>query len=252
MTPIVLDRVSFAYEHGRPAIDDLTWEAEKGSFQLLLGPNGSGKSTLLNLLNGIHVPQKGMILINGRNLAAGFAKQIAGDVSVTFQNPGDQLFASTVIEEASFAPRNLRRSEPTERSVEALRLFGLESVVSRHPYDLLPAQRKLLTLASAVASGASILAFDEPSAGLSQPERGILLAALRSLRREGFTMVIASHDAELFLPHADRVLVLANGRKAFSDNANALLAAEEELRRHGIRFQDTLRLKRILSSSVRV
>lgn len=243
---IEFKRVSYAYPGNPPALEDISFQVGEGEFLLIIGHNGAGKSTLLKLLNGINKPTTGTVSIAGCDTQKHPISLLARHVSVTFQNPADQLFASTVRKEVQFAPKNFNRPETTTLVDEALAFFNLLSIASHHPYDLPLAQRKLLTIASAVAAGTSFLAFDEPSAGLSQIEHSLLDTALKALmaRKKGFLVV--SHDFELFLPYATRVMVLSRGRLIFDGNSDEILRQEHKLRMAGLQLPITLRLKKML------
>jgi energy-coupling factor transporter ATP-binding protein EcfA2 len=237
--------VCFRYQVDHEVITDLSFVLEPGAFLLVIGQNGVGKSTLLKLMNGILKPSSGQVLIGGLNTATHPTSRLAAEICVTFQNPADQIFASSVRKEVEFAPRNLRRPEIDALVSHALSLCSLDSVSSHHPYDLPAPQRRLLTVASAIASGSPFLAFDEPSAGLSQIERVVLEKLLTELRRDRRGFIIVSHDLGLFLRYASQVLVLSAGRNIFFGRPEELLEQEGYLRKAGLKLPLPLRLKRI-------
>jgi energy-coupling factor transport system ATP-binding protein len=246
---IEVHNLSFSYSMDRYVLKAVTLTARPGEFLLIVGKNGVGKSTLLKLLNGILKPTSGRVLINGLDTREHPVALLAGKICVTFQNPADQIFAPTVSEEVAFAPRNLKRTNPESIAEKALRLCGLEHRKSSHPYDLPPAERKLLTVASAVASDAPYLAFDEPSAGLSYIERNLLEHIIQSLLTEGKGLIVVSHDLPLFFKCAARVVVLENGSVSFSGHVQELIEREGILRRAGLRLPLPVRAKRILGVS---
>jgi energy-coupling factor transport system ATP-binding protein len=184
-----------------------------------------------------------MIEVNGRDTSLSPTAEMARSVCVTFQHPEDQIFSSTVLKEVTFGPANLRRPDPESLARRALALLGLEQLRTRHPYDLQPAERKLLTIASAVASDAPILAFDEPTVRLSQPERIILHRAFRTLQREGRTLLLVSHDLEFCLPLASQLLILSAGRCVFVGAAAEIWSRQSELRRAGVRIPLPVRIR---------
>ncbi len=243
---IQFEEVTYGYTSDFPAVQDVSFQLLSGSFLLLLGHNGAGKSTLLKLLNGILKPTHGKILVNGLDTSVTPTAQLARHVAVTFQNPGDQLFASTVKQEVEFGPKNLRRADTHELVEEALRLFHLSNLKSTHPYDLAPAQRKLLAAASAVATDAPILAFDEPSTGLSQTERKILCEAITHLTNQSRTFIVVSHDLDLFLPLTKQVIVLSSRRTIFDGQPDELVKKPRILRAAGLRLPTVMRLGKIL------
>lgn len=208
---IRLNDVNFGYSREGMTLHGVTLTVEPGDFVLLIGPNGAGKSTLLKLLNGILKPASGIVSVDDLDTRTTTIPVLASHIAVTFQNPEDQIFASTIRDEILFGPTILRRPNPTRLANEAIELFQFGNVSARHPYDLSSAHRKLLTLASAVATDSPILAFDEPTASLSQPERNILLQALRELKRRKRTLLMVSHDLQFFVAEASKLMVLNEG-----------------------------------------
>ena len=240
---IHFDNVRFRYDAGIDVFKGLRIGIEAGSCVLIVGRNGAGKSTLLKLLNGILRPSEGTVIVNGLDTHDHPTSRLAADVSVTFQNPSHQLFASTVLREAEFAPRNLGKEQPRKLAVDALRLFQLDGQAQIHPYDLSLARRKLLAIASASASDTHVLAFDEPSVNLSRPEQRILLDALDNLKNRNKTLLIVSHDLQLFLPLCTHVLILREGSVSFFDSPEALVRNQTLLRRSGVRLPLVHRLR---------
>ncbi|HCA81821.1 MAG TPA: hypothetical protein DEP53_18985 [Bacteroidetes bacterium] len=238
--------VSFEYESSRPLLRNLSFQAGPSEFLLIVGQNGVGKSTLLKLCNGILKPAAGRVLLGQMNTAEHRTSLLAREICVTFQNPADQIFAPTVAQEVEFAPQNLKRANPAGLAMQAMALCGLDTVATRHPYDLPPAQRKLLTVASAVASAAPLLAFDEPSAGLSQLEQKGLEKLLASLRLENRGLIVVSHDLSLFLRYATKLLVLRQNETLYYGEPQWLVANERVLRKAGLRLPIPDRVSRML------
>ncbi|MBI3578638.1 MAG: ABC transporter ATP-binding protein [Ignavibacteriales bacterium] len=243
---IEFQHVSFAYGENPPALEDISFQVGEGEFLLIIGHNGAGKSTLLKLLNGINKPSNGTVSVAGHDTRKHPTSFLAQYIAVTFQNPADQLFASSVRKEIEFAPHNLKRKDVHQLVEEALSLFKLDAIASLHPYDLPLAQRKVLTIASSVAAGTSFLAFDEPSAGLSQLENSLLDTALKTLMAQKRGFLVVSHDFELFLPYATRIIVLSQSKLIFDGNSNEVLRQENKLRSAGLKLPTTLRVKKLL------
>ncbi|MEX2116319.1 MAG: ABC transporter ATP-binding protein [Bacteroidota bacterium] len=240
---ITFQSAGFSYPGGAPALRNISLEVPAGDFLLVTGHNGAGKSTLLRLLNGMLKPDTGCILVDGFDTRSTPVSRLAAIVSVTFQHPGDQIFASTVLDEVRFGPRHLRHPDPGRACSDALSLLGLEAFSSWHPYDLSAAHRKLLTVASAVATGAPFLAFDEPTVHLSQPERVILANALRHLVKAGRSFVIISHDLEFFLPITKRILLLRAGEVSFLGDRRDIDRYATLARKSGVRLPYSFRLR---------
>ncbi len=242
---IAIEHVAFGYSKGNAVLHDLNLAIREGEFVLIVGPNGAGKSTLLKLLNGILRPDAGDVVIDGFNTRRTPTSELASHISVTFQNPADQLFASTVKQEVLFGPQILRRPNPALLTERSLAMFELDEFASKHPYDLSLAHRKLLTAASAVATDAPILAFDEPSAFLSQPERLTLLHALQEISHQGRTIIAVSHDLDLFLPVVSKLVVLSRGGIRHIGQPDDLLSDPRIARQAEIKVPLPLRLQRL-------
>ncbi len=232
-----ISSVSFTYPGcTASALHAIDLSAPPGSCLLILGHNGAGKSTLLKLLNGLLQPTSGSIRVNGLRTSEHPVSVLAGHVAVTFQRAADQIFRHTVIDEVQYGPHNLRRADPDRSAAHALELFGLLAHRTTHPYDLHPSYRKLLTLASAVAMETPVLAFDEPTAGLSYGQRRTALTAFQQLRDRGRTLVVATHDVETLLPLATQVLVLNKGGVMVAGPPQELRLYQTQVRAAGVRF----------------
>ncbi|MGH2568870.1 MAG: energy-coupling factor ABC transporter ATP-binding protein [Bacteroidota bacterium] len=243
-----LEQVCFKYPSGTVALENISFRGAAGELLLILGHNGAGKSTLLKLLNGIQKPVSGKVMISGLDTREHTTADLARKVAVTFQNPGDQIFASTVEREVAFGPESLKRLDSMALVESSLRLFNLEKQRTMHPYDLPPSQRKLVTIASAAAMGSSLLAFDEPSAGLSIPERNILAQGFRKLAEHADRLLlVVSHDLDLFLPLASRVLMLDRGSLVFYGMPGLILEQPSILRTYRLKLPLSMRLKQLLA-----
>ena len=239
---IAIHNVDFRYSEEKPTLQSLNLEIADGEFVLLTGQNGAGKSTILKLLNGILKPATGSIIIDGLDTHLTKTSVLASHIAVTFQNPGDQIFASTVRKEILYGPTILRRPNSGALADHALELFHLGEFATRHPYDLSLAHRKLLTLASAVSSDAPILAFDEPTASLSQPERITFLNALNDIKRQHRTLLVVSHDLDFFLSKATKLVVLRNGAIFHVGQPVDLIANPQLVKDSGLTLPLALRL----------
>lgn len=243
---IEFQHVHFSYSAEMPVLQDVSLQICEGEIVLVAGHNGAGKSTFLKLLNGLLKPASGNVIVAERDTRSASTSELAQCVAVTFQNPSDQIFAPTVWKEVAFGPKNLKRPDVQRQVSDSLSLFHLDHKQDHHPYDLPPAGRKLLTIASAVATGATFLAFDEPTAGLSQSERTVLISAMEVLRQQNRTLIVVSHDLGFFLPLCSQMMILSRGRLLFFGDTRELSGRERILRSAGLRFPATLRLKKLL------
>lgn len=194
----------------REVICDASFEARQGEIVALVGANGSGKTTLLRGAAGFIKPARGKFDVS----VGGQATASAG-WSMLPQNASSFLFAETVEQEIA-----LSKAQP---ALAGLEQFGLAGFLARHPRDLSAGQRQLLALLIANARQPALLLLDEPTRGLSQPQRAWLGAYLRQRAADGAALVMASHDLHFCASLADRVLQISEGRVSEIEK-NALLA----------------------------
>ena len=193
-------------------------DAALGARQVVavLGPNGSGKTTLFRTAMNLVRPDAGRVLIDGTDARDTPIADLARSIGYVFQSPSQMLFARTVREELLFGPRNLglELSDPDAVAMEALRRTGLAEetgILDRPPMTLSFGQQKRLALAIGLALRPRTLILDEPSAGQDYRTAEAFMAAVAAIPDlEGLYFV--THDVDLALTHADRILVLRDGR----------------------------------------
>jgi len=175
----------------------------------VVGGNGSGKSTFARLLNGLLVPERGRVLVDGRDTRTD-ARAVRRQVGFVFQNPDHQIVLPTVEEDLAFGLKNLRlpAADIAARVTAALRQHDLEAL-RHHPAHLLSGgQKQLLALASVLVMEPRYIVFDEPTTLLDLRHKRQLAQAIRALPQ---TAIVVTHDLEL-LHDFDRVLVFDAGR----------------------------------------
>ena len=233
-------RVTFGRQ---PALAGVSFVAGRGEFVLLTGPSGSGKSTLLRCLNGL-IPHAVPAAFSGRVLVGGLDTRehdvpgLARKVGFVFQNPETQLFNLTVHDEVRFAPRNagLAESQVEAQARWALAAAGIAHLESRPVAALSGGEKQLVAIASVLALRPSILVLDEPTAHLDVPGARAVLNTLDGLRREeGTTIVLGEHRTGTPGRHADRLLVLDDGRVVADGPVRAVLQERDLVYRLGIR-----------------
>ena len=199
---------------GVRALDGVDLVIRPGERVVLVGQNGSGKTTLVRHLNGLLRPTEGRVLLDGADAGGMTVAQLAASVGLVFQDPGRQIFASSVRGEVEFGPRNLGRSGPELRDAvdDALAATGLGGEQRTNPYDLGQSRRKLLALASVLAMRTPVLVLDEPTTG--QDARGVerVRAIVESAASAGRTVIAISHDMRFAAEVFERVVVMRGGR----------------------------------------
>jgi energy-coupling factor transport system ATP-binding protein len=208
-----------------------------GEFVALIGPNGSGKSTLARHFNGLLVPTAGEVRVGGlltsdpHNLRA-----VRQQVGMVFQNPDNQLVASTVEEDVAFGPENL--ALPPEdiraRVDEALDIVGLLDYRTHPPHMLSGGQKQLVAIAGALATRPACIVFDEPTSMLDPPGRRKVLETIRRLNAaEGMTVVLITQSMDE-AALARRALVMHAGRIAMDGPPAEIFEQAEQLRALGL------------------
>jgi cobalt/nickel transport system ATP-binding protein len=198
VTVLRLDRVSFGYPTGERVLRGLDLSVGAGRRLAVVGANGAGKTTLLLHLNGILRPTGGRVLWNGAPVAYDrrFLDGWRRTVGMVLQNPDDQLFSASVLEDSSFGPLNLGLSEA---AAEAAALAGLEAMdirrlAGRATHDLSFGEKKRAAIAGVLAARPQVVLLDEPTSGLDIRAKAALMALLDGLHRAGTTLVMATHD----------------------------------------------------------
>jgi biotin transport system ATP-binding protein len=188
----------------------------------VVGGNGSGKSTFARLLNGLLVPERGQVLVEGLDTRKD-ARAIRRKVGFVFQNPDNQIVLPTVEEDLAFGLKNLKlpRADISARVTAMLRRYGLEDF-RHHPAHLLSGgQKQLLALSSVLVMEPRYIVFDEPTTLLDLRNKRRFAQAIHELPQ---TAIVVSHDLEL-LRDFDRVLVFEAGRVVVDDVPSVALDA---------------------------
>ncbi|SIS85875.1 energy-coupling factor ABC transporter ATP-binding protein [Phaeovulum vinaykumarii] len=217
MSPVLeLAGIHFAYP-GRPAVlTGASLRVGAGDRIALVGPNGSGKSTLLRIAVGLLRPSAGQVTGFGRpRVTETDFQDLRRDVGLVFQDPDDQLFCPTVIEDVAFGPRNLGqgRAEALATSETVLREMDLMHLRDRVTHHLSGGEKRLVTLATVLAMRPRVLLLDEPTNALDPENAARLLAILRGLDQ---ALVMVSHDAAFRAQLDLREVHLRAGRLAES------------------------------------
>lgn len=222
-TPLVkFDNVSYWYEPEKPVLRDINFSVYPGDVIAILGPNGVGKTTLVKHAIGLLKPRKGQVIVNGQDSKKVSVAQIAQTLGYVFQSPSHMLFAPTVSEELAFGPRNLKFDENriSENIKAALELVDLTDKADTPPLALSFGQQKRVTIAAVVAMSSRILVMDEPTAGQDFRHYTDFMDAIMHPKAgspwsDAFESVIfITHDLDLALSYANRLVLVSNGQLA--------------------------------------
>ncbi|GAB3603111.1 ABC transporter ATP-binding protein [Microbacterium aureliae] len=222
---------------GRNVLDDVGFTVTRGEIAAVVGANGAGKTTLLQAVGGVRRPPRGSVRIAGRDVSRLPERALADTVGFVFQNPEHQFIAHTVFDELAHGLRlrHVPDAQVRRRTTELLERFGLDGAAHRHPFTLSGGQKRRLSVATALVTGAEILLLDEPTFGQDRERAEELLALLHELNDSGTTIVLVTHDMQLVADHADRVIVLTDGRIDGDGGVREVLADDALLDRAGLR-----------------
>jgi energy-coupling factor transport system ATP-binding protein len=207
------EEVGFSYEKDTEVLHGINLDIRRGDVIAILGPNGAGKTTFVKHAIGLLKPKTGRVLVEGRDTRDTTVAQIASTLGYVFQSPSHMLFAPTVYEELAFGPKNLKHpKEQIEKEVkEALKIVNLADKEKEPPLALSFGQQKRVSIAAILAMRSRILVMDEPTAGQDYLNYMNFMDSI--LRMPGFEAILfITHDVDLAVIYANRVILVANGR----------------------------------------
>lgn len=195
-------------------LHDVNLEVKEKEVVVIIGPSGSGKSTILRCLNHLEVPSGGKITIDGIVLEEGAnLNAIRREVGMVFQR--FNLFPNmSVLENIMLAPMQVRGKTKEEAKAKAMALLkrvGLENKADSMPDELSGGQQQRVAIARALAMNPQVLLFDEPTSALDPEMVKEVLDVMKSLAREGMTMVVVTHEMGFAKEVGDRVLFVDKG-----------------------------------------
>ena len=206
----------FYAPHEIKALTDVTVKIDAGEVVVVIGPSGSGKSTFLRCLNHLETADHGRILIEGVDILDHNTNidEIRAEVGMVFQS--FNLFPhKTVKENVSLAQRVVRKrstQEAKQRTETLLAKVGIEEKANVYPDQLSGGQQQRVAIARALAMDPKIMLFDEPTSALDPEMIGEVLDVMKTLAREGMTMVVVTHEMGFAREVADRVIFMDAGR----------------------------------------
>jgi len=211
MAPLIeVSGLRFRYEDGAVALAGVDFHLDAGETVALFGANGSGKTTFVLHLNGL-LAGSGSVRVGGREVTGNNLAEIRRLVGLVFQDPDEQLFMPTVIEDVAFGPLNLglEPAEAVERSRDALEQVGMIDVAGRAPYHLSAGEKRRVAIAGVLAMRPEILVLDEPTTWLDPPGRRHLLELLLRLPQ---AKIVVTHDTRFARAIATRAVFFERGR----------------------------------------
>jgi len=235
--------LSYGYPSAeRPALSDVSVSIPAGEHVAIVGPNGAGKSTLLLHLNGILAGSAGSLSIGGLGVLPENLGEIRRRVGLVFQDPDDQLFMPTLLEDVAFGPlcHGATSVDAEARARRALESVGLSHVDPYRPaHHLSGGEKRRAALATVLSMDPGVLALDEPSAALDGRGRRQIADILRARPQ---TLLVVTHDVEFAAAICSRMILIDEGRLIFDGQTSELLDDTKLLAAHGLELTSWLRL----------
>jgi len=219
---------------GLVALDDVSFTIKRGEILGLIGPNGAGKTTCFNAMTGVYKPTSGQVLLEGHVLNGMKQHKITrAGLARTFQNI--RLFGEmTALENVAVGldarsktsvvgallrlPRHIREEKAAiERGMALLEFVGIAQDAGSLARNLSYGSQRRLEIARALATDPKLLCLDEPAAGFNPAEKEELMALIRTIRDDGYTVLLIEHDMKLVMGVTDRIVVLEFGKKIADD-----------------------------------
>ena len=221
MRVVQADHLTFTYSGApKPSIQEISFDISPGEFVVLTGPSGCGKTTICRCLNGL-IPNfysgefTGELIVDGMNMKDHTTAEMATHVGLVFQNPENQLFSLSIERDVAFGPENLGLSrEETRKRVDwALEVTGITDLKDKPPYELSGGQQQRAAIAAVLAMQPKVIILDEPTSFLDPKSALVILGVISDLnRRLGITIILVEHRLDLVSKHANRVIVMDDGK----------------------------------------
>ena len=219
---------------GLLALDDVSFDIKRGEILGLIGPNGAGKTTCFNAMTGVYKPTSGDVLLEGKSIKGQKQHKITRlGLARTFQNIRlfgemsalenvvvglDARHRTSVPGALVRSPRHIREEKSAiERGMALLEFVGIADLASTASRQLPYGYQRRLEIARALATDPKVLCLDEPAAGFNPAEKEDLMDLIRTIRADGYTVLLIEHDMRLVMGVTDRIVVLEFGRKLADD-----------------------------------
>ncbi|KEH90953.1 cobalt ABC transporter ATPase [Clostridium novyi A str. BKT29909] len=208
--------LSFKYEDGTNALNNISLKIEKGKKIAFLGVNGAGKSTLFLNFNGILKPSSGEVLYKGEKIkyTHSYLNELRKNIGIVFQDPDNQLFSANVYQEVSFGAMNLdlEETEVRKRVDEGLKSVNMYEYKDKAVHFLSYGQKKRVSIADILVMEPEIIIFDEPTSSLDPKHAKQIVEIFNEINEVGITVILSTHDVEIAYSWADYIIVMKDGK----------------------------------------
>ena len=225
-----IEHLNFGYTPEKYTLQDVSFTIRKGDMVSIVGRNGAGKSTLAKLICGFEQPVSGDIRLDGRDLSGETIKERAANIGYVMQNPNQMISKPMIWDEVEMAlvQSGMPKEERTKRVEETLKVCGLYPFRKWPVSALSFGQKKRVTIASILVQRPQMIILDEPTAGQDYRHYTEIMEFLKDLNRQGYTIVMITHDMHLMLEYTPRAIVFSEG-KMLADTTAAHVLNDPEL-----------------------
>ena len=214
-TVITIENVYKTFPGGVQAVKDFSCEIKRKEVLVIMGPSGSGKSTMLRCINGLEEPDSGTIVVDGIPLDDDkkHRLEIRKEVGMVFQqfNLFPHLTALENVNLAQIRVRRKSKKQATDMSMDMLEKVGIAEKADSYPAQLSGGQQQRVAIARALAMMPKVMLFDEPTSALDPEMIGEVLEVMKSLARDGMTMVVVTHEMGFAREVSDWVILMDEG-----------------------------------------
>lgn len=214
---IKAENLYFSYDDEKSySLNGLSLEIRRGRKVAFMGANGAGKSTFFLCLNGIHKPSEGTLYLNGKPFD--YSKKglldLRSRIGIVFQDPDNQLFSASVLQEISFGPLNMGMSEDEVREAVEQVIETLEITPFQHRpvHSLSGGQKKQVSIADVLVMKPDVIILDEPASSLDPKHTAIVNGIVDMLADRGITVLMSTHNVDYALEWADEVVLIHDGK----------------------------------------
>lgn len=230
MNPIIVKGLNFYYSKNEPVLKDIHLEFDQRS-TAIIGQNGAGKTTFVKLLKGLLKPVSGQMTYGSLDITQMTAAKLAPHIGLVFQNPNDQIFKNSVIDEVMFGPLSIGKTvdEAHELAVESLKMVGLLQQAEHNPYDLSLSERKLISIASILAMDTPVVIFDEPTIAQDYAGKEKIKEIIKQLKGQGKLVMTIIHDMDFVAENFERTIVFSKGQVVLDGDTKTVFSKAEVL-----------------------
>lgn len=251
MEPIIeLGKINYKYQPDdpRPALKDISFTIKQGEWIAIIGHNGSGKSTLAKTINGLLLPESGIVKVGNQTLNEENIWSIRRMVGMVFQNPDNQFVGSTVEDDVAFGLENqgIPREEMVIRVQDALEKVRMIDFAKREPARLSGGQKQRVAIAGVVALRPDIIILDEATSMLDPEGREEVISTIKKIKDESnLTVISITHDIDE-AANANRILVMKQGELVNEGTPEQIFSGGPELINLGLDLPFPEKLKSAL------